>query len=126
LWIDGYVGDKLVLSKAFSCDTSKDELFFAADDEEIAGDGTDATRLVFKVVDKFGAERAFAGGTVKFEVKGPGVLVGDNPFTTLEGSGGVGAVWIKSAENASGQIIVKATHSVLGEKTVTIGIQGKT
>jgi beta-galactosidase len=126
LWIDGYVGDKLVLSKAYSSDTSRDEFFLAADDEEIAGDGTDATRLVFKVVDKYGAERAFAGGTVNFEVQGPGIIVGDNPFTTLEGSGGVGAVWIKSAENATGNIVVKATHSVLGEKTVTIGIQGKT
>ena len=125
LWIDGYVGDKLVLSKSFSSDTSKDELFLAADDEEIAGDGTDATRLVFKVVDKYGAERAFAGGTIKFEVNGPGLIVGDNPFTTLEGTGGVGAVWIKSVENAADNIVVKATHSTLGEKTVTIGILPK-
>jgi beta-galactosidase len=122
LRIDGYVGDKLVLSKSFSSDLGKDELFLAADDAEITGDGTDATRLVFKVVDNFGAERAFAGGEIIFELTGPGVIVGDNPFTLMDDSGGVGAVWVKAQPYVTGQIVVKATHSALGEKTVTINV----
>ena len=81
LRIDGYVGDRLALSKSFSSDPAQDQFFLAADDAELTGDGVDATRLVFKVVDKFGAERAFAGGKVAFEITGPGVIVGDNPFT---------------------------------------------
>ena len=82
----------------------------------------DATRLVFKVVDKFGAERAFAGGNVTFEIAGPGVIVGDNPFT-LDASGGVGAVWIKTVPNGLGEITVKAVHSSLGAKSVIINVQ---
>ncbi len=122
LRIDGYVGDKLALSNSFSSDMGMDELFLAADDAEIVGDGTDATRLVFKVVDEFGAERAFAGGEIVFELTGPGVIVGDNPFTLMDDSGGVGAVWIKAQPNVAGQINVKATHSALGEKTVAINV----
>jgi len=123
LRIDGYVGDKLALSKSFSSDSSKDQLFLAADDTEIIGDGADATRLVFKVVDKFGTERAFAGGQVLFDLTGPGTIVGDNPFSSLDDSGGVGAVWIKAVPGATGSIVVKATHSTLGEKSVTVNIK---
>jgi beta-galactosidase len=122
LRIDGYIGSSLALSKSFSSDISKDELFLAADDTELIGDGSDATRLIFKVVDKFGGERALATGAITFEITGSGEIVGDNPFT-LADSGGVGAVWIKTFLNSSGQIVVKATHATLGEKCVTINIK---
>jgi|GEM_PF-270760 len=122
LRIDGYVGGQLALSKQFSSEPSQDQFLLAADDSELTGDGSDATRLVFKVVDKFGAERAFADGEVTFEISGPGTIVGDNPFALAE-SGGVGAVWIKTIPNGSGQIVVNATHSVLGKKSVNIQVQ---
>jgi beta-galactosidase len=123
LRIDGYVGDRLALSQSFSADPKTDALFLAADDAELTGDGVDATRLVFKVVDKYGAERAFAGGEIAFAITGPGGIVGDNPFTLLDDSGGVGAVWIKTLSGGSGAIIVKAIHSTLGEKSVTINVR---
>jgi beta-galactosidase len=126
LRIDGYVGDNLVLSRSFSSDTRADTLFLAADDAELVGDGVDATRLVFKVVDKFGAERASAGGEINFEITGPGVIVGDNPFTLMDDSGGVGAIWIKTVPNGSGIITVKAVHSSLGVKIATINVQPDT
>jgi len=122
LRLEGYVGDRLVLSKSFSSDPGKDQLLLVADDAELAGDGTDATRLVFKVVDQYGADRAFASGAINFELAGPGVVVGDNPYQPLDGSGGAGAVWIRTAANTAGKIVVKATHSTLGAKTVTIKV----
>jgi beta-galactosidase len=122
LRIDGYVGDKLVLSRSFSVETGKDRLVFEADDAAVVGDGTDATRLVFRIADKFGADRAFGGGEIIFSVSGPGVIIGDNPFTLIDDSGGVGAIWVKALENSSGQIVVKATHSVFGEKSVTVNV----
>lgn len=122
LRIDGYLGDHVVLSKSFSSDPSQDQLSLAADHSELIGDGVDATRLIFKVVDKFGAERAFGSGEVTFEVSGPGTIVGDNPFA-LGPSGGVGAVWIKTKSNSSGEIKVQATHSTFGKKSVTIQVQ---
>jgi beta-galactosidase len=122
LRIDGYIRDRLALSKSFSSDAAEDALFLAADDRRLLGDGVDATRLVFKIVDKFGAERAFADGEVTLEISGPGTIVGDNPFA-LTDSGGVGAVWIKTIPNGSGQIIVTATHSSRGKKSVFIEVQ---
>jgi beta-galactosidase len=120
LRIDGYVGKKLAASRSFSADPTQDQFSFEADDQELISDGIDATRLVFKVVDKFGANRAFAGGNVSFEVAGPGAILGDNPFGLGE-SGGVGAIWVKTIPNQSGRITVKASHP-LGSKSVTIHV----
>lgn len=125
LRIDGYIGDSLALSRSFSSDGTQDRFLLEADDAELIGDGADATRLVFKVVDKFGAERAFAGGEVRFELSGPGAIVGDNPFSLAE-SGGVGAIWIKAAADHFGRILVKASHSSLGTKSGTIDVQPET
>ncbi len=124
LKIDGYVGATLALSKSFSADATQDQFFLAADDAELTGDGADATRLVFKVTDKFGAERAFAGGQVTFEIAGPGTIVGDNPFG-LADSGGVGAVWIRTVPDGSGRITVTAAHSSLGKKSVEIKVKSE-
>ncbi len=121
LRLDGYSGGGLILSRSFSSDPAQDQFFLAADDGELTGDGTDATRLVFKVTDKFGAERAFAGGKVSFALDGPGWIVGDNPFD-LTDSGGVGAVWIRTVPKGDGQIMVTATHSALGAKSVNINV----
>ena len=122
LRIEGYVGDRLALSRSFSSDTTKDTLSLRTDDRELVADGSDATRLVFQVADKFGAARAFGGGQVAFELTGPGSIVGDNPFD-LEPSGGVGAVWIKSAPGGAGRVRVTATHSSLGKKSVDIVVR---
>jgi beta-galactosidase len=122
LRIEGYVANRLALSRSFSADSRKDQFALTADDLSIVGDGVDATRLVFQVVDKFGAPRLFAGGDVSFELNGPGVLVGDNPFSLTE-SGGTGAIWIKAAPASSGKIVFTATHPTLGSKSVTIQVE---
>jgi beta-galactosidase len=119
LRIDGYVAGRRVLSRSFSSDPAADRFFLQADDKELTADGADATRLVFGQVDKFGAARPFAEGAVSFQLEGPGVIVGDNPFE-LANSGGIGAVWIKTMPDRAGRIKVTATHSSLGSQTVKI------
>lgn len=121
LRIDGYVGDNVALSRSFSSDPGKDVFSLNADDQAIAGDGIDATRVVIQVTDKFGAPRLLASGDIAFELTGPGILIGDNPFSLTE-SGGVGAIWIKTHPASSGQIILKAIHSTLGGKSVAITV----
>ena len=121
LRIDGFVGGRVVLSRSFSADASQDRLHFAADDGAIAGDGIDATRLEFRVVDRYGATRAFGRGTVTLTVAGPGEIVGDNPFL-LDESGGVGAVWLRTLPGAHAPITVTATHALLGRRTVTVEV----
>jgi len=119
LRIDGYIQGKRAVSRSFSSDPLKDQFYFAADDPELIADGSDATRLVFKVVDQFGADRALGTGEVRFEITGPGELVGDNPFD-LAPAGGAAAVWIKTRPGEGGTITVKATHSALGSKSLTL------
>ena len=124
LRIDGYVGDRLLLSRSFSSDSSQDQFLVAADDASLQADGADATRLVFKVADKFGAERAFRDGEVVFQWTGPGILVGDNPFS-LADSGGVGAVWVKTLAHKEGIIRITAKHPTLGTKHVEIAARAR-
>ncbi len=108
LRIDGYLGDRLALSKSFS---TKPQFDVTADDTELIADGSDATRLAFRSNDR--------SGSVVFKLTGPGVIVGDNPFHLAE-AGGVGAIWVKTLPKSPGRIVVAATHPVLGARSVTI------
>ncbi|GGG63229.1 glycoside hydrolase family 2 protein [Edaphobacter dinghuensis] len=119
LRIDGYTGNTKALSRSFSSDTASDRLWLHADDMEIQADGTDATRVAFAVVDKFGTPRAYAKGEIHLQLTGPGIIVGDNPFS-LDDTGGVGAIWIKSIPGSPGRITLSASHSTLGTNSVNI------
>ena len=122
LRLEGYLGDKLVITRSFSSDEGQDQFLLQADDVEIIGDGIDATRLMFGRVDKYGSTRPFADKEVSFQLQGPGVIVGDNPFQ-LADSAGTGAVWIKSLPKSSGLIEITAIHSALGTKSVAIKVR---
>ncbi|MFC8096780.1 glycoside hydrolase family 2 protein [Streptomyces sp. NPDC057301] len=107
LRIDGYVGGQKVVSRTFSGDTSGDVLSLSVDDTSLTGDGSDATRVVFRVVDAHGNPRPYISGDVTLQVSGPGVLVGDTPFP-LGANGGVGAVWVRTKPATSGTIELTA------------------
>ncbi|HEX3934376.1 MAG TPA: glycoside hydrolase family 2 TIM barrel-domain containing protein, partial [Puia sp.] len=119
LRIDGYVGDEMMLRRGFSSNPAWDQFLLIADDIELTGNGPDGTRVVFRVADKYGAPRPFAGGMVHFEIEGPGIIVGDNPFDLKE-SGGAAAIWVRTKPRSSGSIRVQATHSSMGSKTIRI------
>ena len=124
LRIDGYVGSALALTRLFSADSSADRLWLHADDVELLGDGTDATRLAFGAVDKFGAPRPFIEGEVSFKIEGPGVITGDSPFQFGD-SGGVGAVWIKTVPGRTGRVRIEAMHASLGRNSLQIHVGRK-
>lgn len=121
LRIDGYLGDKRVISRLFSSDRTSDRLWLQADDTKLIADGSDITRLAFAVADKFGVPRAYAGGKVTLRIEGPGILVGDNPFD-LPPSGGIGAVYIRTMEGSTGHIRVTATHEKLPAASVDLHV----
>lgn len=123
LRIDGYLGTERALSRLFSADRSADKLELTADDTTLVGDGSDATRVVFQGVDRYGALRPSAGGEVELTVEGPGDLIGDNPFP-LDRNGGAGAVWIRSRTGSAGRILLTASHPRLGTATATIHVSG--
>jgi beta-galactosidase len=121
LRVDGYLGPALVASRLFSADHAGDSLSLKADDEAIAGDGVDATRVVFRAVDRYGAPRPYVKGKVTFTITGPHVLLGDNPFD-FKRAGGAGAIWIRSRPGSSGAVVVTASHRALGQAEVTISV----
>ena len=122
LRIDGYLGSDLVVSRSLSSDPSADCLRLAADDDEIAGDGVDATRVAFRAVDRYGAQRPFVTGAVALSVSGPAVLVGESPFD-FAAAGGVGAVWIRSLPDSAGTVVVSASHPTLGRAVARVRVR---
>lgn len=118
LTLEGYIGGKLLISKKMSGLGVDQQLLLEADDSELFGDGRDATRMVLKVTDEYGAVRPFANAALALKIEGPGEIVGENPFALF---GGVGAVWVKTKE-AVGLIKLTATHPVLGSKSLEIKV----
>lgn len=119
LRIDGYLGGRKLISRTLSSKGIDQQFHVEPDDTELLGNGIDATRVVLRVTDKFGAARPFATGAVLLGIDGPGEIVGENPFALV---GGVGAVWVKVRE-ASGTIRLTAKHPVLGTKTTKIQVR---
>jgi beta-galactosidase len=122
LRIDGYLGDVKVASRSLASDPSGDVLSLAADDAEIDGDGVDATRLVFRAIDRYGAPRPYVTGQVSFAVAGPAVLIGDNPFD-FGPAGGAGAAWLRSRSGRPGTVTVRASHPGLGSAAASIRVR---
>jgi beta-galactosidase len=119
LRIEGYVDGKQVAVVRMSSNPAGDQLAMTADDPVIYDDGADATRLVFRAVDAYGNQRRFGTGEVRLTVAGPADLVGDNPFAFGQ-YGGLGAVWLRSRPNQTGQVTVVAEHPTLGQARVQV------
>jgi len=111
-----------VVSRLLASDPSFDRLVMVFDDAEIEGDGMDATRLVFRVADRYGAPRPYVTGQLILDVEGPAVLVGDNPFD-FAAAGGVGAVWIRSRPGTAGTVTVTASHPSLGRAVARLRVR---
>lgn len=122
LRIDGYVGNALMLRRVFSSNPTFDQFLLIADDQALVGNGSDGTRVVFRVADKYGAPRPFSGGRVSFQIEGPGEIVGDHPWDLGE-SGGAAAIWVRTRPDSQGMVVLRATHASLGSKTIRIAVR---
>ncbi|WP_213805504.1 glycoside hydrolase family 2 TIM barrel-domain containing protein [Granulicella sp. dw_53] len=116
LKIDGYIDGKLVISKSLSGLGADQKFALVADDRTLEADGADATRVVMRVTDEFGALRTYADDPVVLTMEGPADLIGDSPFSLI---GGTGAVWVRAKESA-GTVRLTAKHPRLGSQTVEI------
>ena len=119
LRIEGYINGKKVIERKMSGKGADQQLVVEPDDRELIGDGIDATRVVLKVTDEYGAARPFANAAITLSLQGPGEIIGENPFALF---GGVGAVWIRT-KPTPGVIKLTATHQVLGSKTIDIVVK---
>jgi len=118
LRIDGYLQGKQVISKTLSGKGIDQKLALLPDDTRLNADGADATRVVIRVTDEYGAIRPFANDAIKLELEGPAEIIGDNPFSVI---GGTGAIWIRAKEQP-GAVKLTATHPILGKQQVQFEI----
>jgi beta-galactosidase len=119
LLIEGYVGSQQLTELRMAANPAGDRLALTVDDAAIAADGSDATRALFRAVDKYGNLRRTRTGAVTLTVGGPATLIGDNPFAFGD-YGGLGAVWIRSVTGQAGTISLAASHPQLGRAEVTV------
>jgi len=118
LRIEGYISGKKVIEKKMSGRGVDTNFAIVPDETTLSGDGADATRVVLRVTDEFGAIRPFANDSINFKLDGPAELIGDNPFSLI---GGTGAIWIRAKEQ-SGTVTLTATHPVLGDQKLQFQI----
>ena len=114
LRIDGYLDGKQVISRSLSGRGVDSKFAILPDDRVLMADGADATRVVLRVTDEFGAIRTYANDPVTFTLEGPAKLIGDNPISLV---GGTCAVWIRAGEEP-GTVKLTARHQRLGSQTV--------
>jgi len=119
LLIQGFVGNQPVARMQMSAHPAGDALALAVDDPAISADGSDATRAVFRAIDRYGNQRRYHSGEVAFNLSGPATLVGDNPFA-FGRYGGLGAVWIRSVAGQPGPITLTASHPLLGQAEIQL------
>ncbi len=119
LRIDGYAGGRLVVSRRFSGDRSRDVLGCTPDDPSLRADGGDATRVVIAATDRFGTVRAGTTGAVSVALAGPGELIGDAKLD-FGATGGAAAVWVRPFAGPPGTLVLTARHDTLGTATATI------
>lgn len=118
LRIEGYIEGKQVIVKNMSGRGVDTKFMLLPDDTQLLADGADSTRVVIRVTDEFGAVRPFANDAIKFELRGPAAIIGDNPFSLI---GGTGAVWIR-AQETPGVALLRAMHPTLGIQETKIEI----
>jgi beta-galactosidase len=115
----GYVNGEAVVEHRLSSNGVPHALTLEADDDELSADGSDMTRLVFKMVDKYGNRLPYAISVVSFEIEGPAELVGTNPFPLV---GGQAAVYVRASQTP-GTVKVRASAPRLNTAEVTIAIK---
>lgn len=116
LRLDGYLGDKCVVSRSFSGRGVTAALQMKADDAQLYADGADTTRVVIRAVDEYGARRPLANDVVSLELLGEGELLGESPLAL---AGGVAAVWVR-AGTRPGELTLRMSHRRFGQQSIRI------
>lgn len=119
LKVVGYIDDKAVIEQSVEADGVPNRLELSIDDAELDADGADMTRVVFKIVDKYGNVLPYAISVVTLSVEGPAELVGNDVFPLV---GGQGAVYLK-ARHEAGDVTIHASTPRLQPVSVKVTLK---
>lgn len=118
LTAEGLIGEVVVARDTARTPRGAEAIRLTADPVRIEANGGDFSRVIAEIVDVNGTFIPFTGNSIRFEISGPGTLIGDNPFTAQSGA----AMNLAKAGLSSGTITVTATSSGLAESTVNIEV----
>ncbi len=118
LHVIGYVDGKPVAEQRIAADGVPARLELSVDDAELYADGADMTRVVFKIVDRYGNPLTYAVGVVTLDVEGPADLLGETVFPLV---GGQAAVYLRSRHEA-GTVVVRASTPRLAPAHVSVSL----
>jgi beta-galactosidase len=118
LRVVGYIAGQPAAEHVIDADGVPAQLILRPDDTQINADGADMTRLVVMITDKYGNRLPYAFSAIRFEIEGPGELIGDNPFVLV---GGQAALYVKATKQA-GTVTVRATTPRLPDAVATIQV----
>jgi beta-galactosidase len=116
LRVVGFLNGEPVIEQRIAADGLPRTLVLEADSPELVADGADMTRLVFKIVDRFGNRLPYTNQPVTFEVDGPADLIGENPFAIM---GGQAALYLR-ARHEPGTVTVRASTPRLAPAEISI------
>lgn len=119
LTLVGSIGGKKVVERSIAEDGIPAKLHFHADDTTLLADGADMTRLSLRITDHVDNILPYCNLPVTLTVKGPGQLVGENPFPM---PGGRGAVYLRATRRA-GRVVITATAARLPVQQIVIDIE---
>ncbi|MDX1991532.1 MAG: glycoside hydrolase family 2 TIM barrel-domain containing protein [bacterium] len=119
LRIVGLLNGEQIIERQYASDGKPAALTLQTDDAELKADGADMTRVVFKIVDRYGNRLPYTQSVVMFELDGPGELIGENPFPLM---GGQAALYVK-ATHTPGVMTVRASTPRLPSAQVEIVVK---
>lgn len=114
----GYVDGINVIERPYAKDPVPAALSVEADDAQLMADGSDTTRVVFKMVDQHGNLLPFINESLHLEIEGPGEIIGPTSPVLI---GGCIAVWVKAGREA-GEIHLKTGCSRFCGPELTIEV----
>ncbi|MFL7812678.1 MAG: glycoside hydrolase family 2 protein [Anaerolineales bacterium] len=116
LQLIGYIQGEAVAEQLISSSRLPRRLELEVDDLQLVADGSDMTRLAFRITDEFGNPTPYVEEAVQFELEGEADLIGNNPFLLM---GGQAAVYLK-ARKQPGRVTIRARAGDLPGRSISI------
>ena len=118
LHLIGYIQGEPVADQWISSNRLPQKLELSTDTSQLVADGSDMTRVIFRITDEFGNPLPYAVKIVEFELEGEADLIGDNPFPLI---GGQAALYVK-ARHQAGVVTIRARADELPSASLSIEI----
>ncbi len=119
LRVVGYVNGQQVAERCIAASGLPHALELSLDSTELIADGSDMTRLIVRIVDRYGNRLPYTQSVIDFAISGPAELIGENPLALM---GGQAALFVK-AMHAPGKVTLRATTARLAPAEITLAVR---